>query len=111
MRPVLYVLLSGMLGAPVDVPPAPPGVRTPAPWPSAEELRERRLAAEGRPLFQSADPLAFTLQANFKQVNKDRDRTKRSRFPGVLIVTAANGEPRSIPVTLRTRGKFRLNPR
>lgn len=112
MWPALYVLLYGMLAVPAEVPPVPPAVRAPEkPWPSAAELRERRLASEGRPLFQSADPLSFTLRADFKQVNKDRDRAHRRRFPGVLTVMAADGQPRSIPVTLRTRGKFRLNPR
>ncbi len=112
MRLALDILLYGMLAAPAEVPPVPPTVRAPEkPWPSAAELRERRLAAEGRPLFQGADPLSFTLRADFEQLNEDRDRARRRRFPGVLTVMAADGQPRSIPVTLLTRGKFRLDPR
>ena len=111
MLPTLYLLFYGMLAAPADGPPVPPAVRAPDPWPSAAELRERRLASEGRPLFQSSDPLSFTLRADFKQVNRDRDRARRHRFPGVLTVMAADDQPRSIAVTLRTRGKFRLNVR
>ena len=107
----LSILLLGALVATADGLPVPPKVRAPKAWPSAAELQKRRLASEGRPLFQSADPLSFTLRADFKQVNKDRDRARRRRFPGVLTVMAADGQPRTIPVTLRTRGKFRLNPR
>ena len=88
-----------MLAAPADVPPAPPTVRAPEkPWPSAAELRERRLASEGRSLFQDADPLSFTLHADFAQLNQDRDRARRRRFPGVLTVMAGNGS-RGDPVT------------
>ena len=112
LGPCILILLYGMPAAAGDVPPVPPAPRaSEKPWPSAAELRERRLASEGLALFQSADPLPFTLRADFKQVNKDRDRTRRQKFPGVLTVVAADGQPRSIPVTLRTRGKFRLNPR
>jgi hypothetical protein len=106
------ILLYQMLAAPADVLPAPPAAQAPEkPWPSAAELRARRVASEGRPLFQDADPLAFTIHADFGQLNQDRDRARRRSFPGVLTVTAADGQTRSIPVTLRTRGKSRLNPR
>lgn len=110
MWPALCVLLQGPLAAPADVIP-PAGRGAEKAWPPAAELRQRRLAAEGRPLFQSADPLSFTLSADFEQVNKDRDRARRRRFPAVLTVIAADGRPRPIPVTLRTRGKFRLDRR
>ena len=44
-----------------------------APWPDADTLRQRRVTSENRRLFQPADPLAFTLLADFKAVGRDRD--------------------------------------
>jgi hypothetical protein len=81
------------------------------PWPNAERMRERRRAAEGRRLFQSADPLRFTLTADFRAVNKERDPASTRRFPAVLQIAGDDGEGRSIPVNLRTRGHFRLMAR
>ena len=81
------------------------------PWPTAERMRERRRAAEGRRLFQSADPLRFTLTADFRAVNKERDPASTRRFPAVLRIAGDDGQDRSIPVKLRTRGHFRLMAR
>ena len=81
------------------------------PWPNAERMRERRRAAEGRRLFQSADPLRFTLTADFRAVNKERDPASTRRFPAVLRIAGDDGQGRSIPVKLRTRGHFRLMSR
>lgn len=81
------------------------------PWPTAERMRERRRAAEGRRLFQSADPLRFTLTADFRAVNKERDPASTRRFPAVLRIAGDDGQDRSIPVKLRTRGHFRLMSR
>jgi len=78
------------------------------PWPDAEKLRERREDAQARDLFRSRDPLSFTLSADFKAVNKDRDPDSTKRFPGVLSLVGEDGQPRSIPVSLRTRGHSRL---
>ncbi|HET7746576.1 MAG TPA: hypothetical protein VFM29_04690 [Vicinamibacteria bacterium] len=96
-----------------DAPPAaaPAVAPTPEPWPDAATLRERRLKAEALPLFASEEPLALTLQADFKQVNQNRDRVKKQRFAATLTVKGGDGAPRSIPVTLTTRGKFRLMAR
>lgn len=81
------------------------------PWPSAEELRERQIAAENLPLFKSAEPLAFTLKADFKALKQDRVVGSSKRFPGVLTVTGEGAQPVAIPVQVSTRGKLRLNPR
>ena len=81
------------------------------PWPDAEKVRERRQAAEGRRLFQSSDPLSFTLTADFRTVNKERDPASTRRFPAVLRIVGGDGQGRSIPVKLRTRGHFRLMAR
>jgi hypothetical protein len=81
------------------------------PWPDAEKVRERRRAAENRRLFQNSDPLRLTLTADFRAVNKERDPASRRRFPAVLRIIGDDGEDRSIPVHLRTRGHFRLMSR
>lgn len=81
------------------------------PWPDAERLRDRRLAAENLPLFRAAEPLAVTLAADFKLVNKDRAVDSTERFPGVLTVAGEAGKPVAIPVQLGTRGHLRLNRR
>lgn len=81
------------------------------PWPDAQELRERQLAAENRPLFRTAEPLAVTLAADFKAVNKDREVDSPRRFPGVLTVAGESRRPVAIPIQLGTRGNLRLNAR
>ena len=81
------------------------------PWPGAQELRERQVAAENLPLFRTAEPLAFTLAADFKVVNKDRQVDSPKRFPGVLTVNGERGQPVAIPVQVSTRGNLRLNPK
>ena len=81
------------------------------PWPDAERMRERRTEAEHRRLFESADPLTFTLSADFKAVNKDRDPTSTKRFPAVLSIVGEGGKTESFPVKLGTRGNFRLMAR
>ncbi len=78
------------------------------PWPDVEVLRQRRADAEDRPLFQSADPLPFTLTANFNAVNKDRKEKSTKRFPATLLVTSEKGRSDPMAVTLGTRGHFRL---
>lgn len=81
------------------------------PWPGAQELSERQVASENRSLFRSAEPLPFTLAADFKALSKDRQVDSPKRFPGVLTVTGERGQPVAIPVQLGTRGNLRLNPR
>lgn len=81
------------------------------PWPDAQKLRERQVAAENRPLFRTADPLAVTLAADFKALSKDRQVDSPKRFPGVLTVAGEGRQPVAIPVQLGTRGNLRLNSR
>lgn len=85
-----------------------PRIKLAQPWPDAERLRERRQAAEALPLFRDAEPLPFTLAADFKALNRDRDKDSTRSFPGLLTVAADDGSPRAIPVKLSTRGKSRL---
>ena len=93
-------------------PPAAPPKKNPLlklaePWPDADALTARRAEAEARPLFQSADPLEFTLTANFNALNKDRKTESATRYPGVITVTGKDGAPRNISVKLSARGHFR----
>jgi hypothetical protein len=85
-----------------------PRARLAQPWPDAERMRQRREDAEARRLFQSSEPLPFTLTADFKAVNKDRKPDSIRRFPAVLSVVGDDGQARSIAVNLRTRGHSRL---
>src|SRR5450759_573780 len=77
------------------------------PWPNADALKARRAEAEARPLFQSTDPVEFTLTANFNAINKDRNPESTTRYPGVITVTDKDGAPRNIAVKLSARGHFR----
>lgn len=72
------------------------------PWPTAEKLQERRLEAEADPLFASAEPLAITLVADFKKINKDRDPESKQPYPATLRL----GET-AIPTTINARGHLR----
>jgi hypothetical protein len=92
-----------------DAPPAAaPSAKPPAPWPAADELQRRREDSETRRLFRDADPVAFTLTADFKAVGKERKPDSAVRFPASMAVSDDDGQTRSIPVRLRTRGHARL---
>lgn len=60
------------------------------------------------PLFASAAPLRVTLRADVSALREDR-RVSPDR-PGVLVVERDDGTPVEIPVDVRTRGNFRLDP-
>ena len=90
-------------------PKKPPAARLAEPWPDAAKLAERRQDAEARRLFQEAEPLAFTLAADFKAVNRDRNIASTKAFPAVLTVNGQDGGVPAVPlkVNLRTRGNIR----
>ncbi|MGQ0647358.1 MAG: hypothetical protein ACT4P7_07280 [Gemmatimonadaceae bacterium] len=74
-----------------------------------EKNREKdALKANSRPLFAVAEPLEFTLIANYGALARDRDTLSTKRFDGTLIVADSSGVERRIPVKLRTRGHYRL---
>ena len=77
------------------------------PWPNAEVLNARRSDAERRTLFQSSEPLAFTLESGFSALNKDRDPNSTKEFPAVLKVTGSDGQPKSIELAISGRGHLR----
>jgi hypothetical protein len=78
------------------------------PWPDAAKIRQRRETAENLPLFKSADPLVFTLTADFKTINRDRTVDSPRRVQGVITVAGPDGKTASIPVQLGSRGNLRL---
>ena len=80
-------------------------------WPSAEVLKTRHAASDALPLFASTDVLPITVAADFKAVNKDRQRNSTQRFPGELRTTRPDGQIDVLHVKLGTRGIFRLMPR
>ena len=90
-------------------PITPPDAKLTAPWPDAAKLAQRREEAEGRRLFAQAEPLVFTLAADFKAVNRERKIESTKTFPAVLSVkeTAAGAAPVALKVTLGARGNIR----
>jgi hypothetical protein len=77
------------------------------PWPTAEAMQKRREDSEALPLFASTEPLAFTLTADFKALNKDRNSESTRRYPGELRVAGADGAEVTLPVQLSARGHLR----
>jgi hypothetical protein len=78
------------------------------PWPSDEDLEARRVAAEKRPLFADTEAFPFTLSADFKAINKDRRTEGKVPYPGIVTIAGENGAAKTLHVTLKTRGHFRL---
>ena len=109
----LWLASSGLGAAPWPFAQAgAPALATqaPAPWPDADVRAERKRAAEGRPLFASSEPLAFTLLADFKVVQQDRDLESTTTYPATLVVARQDGTEASIPMRIRTRGHSRRSP-
>src|SRR5262245_66696208 len=73
-----------------------------APFPDEATLASRKVTAESRPLFSTETPLEFTLTADFKTVNKDRNPNSTKVFPATMTV----GET-TFPLNIRTRGHVR----
>ncbi len=79
------------------------------PWPDEATRTRHRLDAEHRRLFQSDEVLLFTLKADFKAINRDRNRATTQVHPGELSFVQ-DGRTVSIPVELRPRGVLRRQP-
>jgi hypothetical protein len=58
-------------------------------------------------LFTGDVPVVFTLEADFRQLKRDRDQESEDR-PATMTLKQGLGEELSIPLQLRTRGNFRL---
>jgi hypothetical protein len=107
---IVAALLLGSVAVPAQTPAAPkksPYAKFAEPWPPAEKLRQQKIDAERRRLFQSADPSTLTLTADFKAVTKDRDDNSTKRYPAALVV-AGEGSSKPLSVKLGTRGHTRL---
>ena len=88
---------------------APPPAKSPfqklaEPWPDAAQMRQRKADAEALRLFTAEDPVAFTLTADFRTINRDRDPKSKKQYPAELTLA---GETKSIPVKLNARGHVR----
>jgi hypothetical protein len=59
-------------------------------------------------LFRSTEPIAVTLESDFKAVFKDRDSLSTKTFPGKLTFVGDKGDTVTLDVQLSTRGHFRL---
>jgi hypothetical protein len=108
------VLMSGLLtlvGSAQQKNAAPAPAKAPkdanAPWPDDATIAERKKASEGRALFSSETPLEFTLTADFKTVNKDRNPNSTKVFPATMTVAKADGSQTTFPLNIRTRGHVR----
>ena len=77
------------------------------PWPEESVLLARRTEAERRPLFQRTEALAFTLTADFKLVNKDRNPESTVRYPALITLADDRGREQTIHVRISPRGHFR----
>ena len=112
---LVAAIVIGAVGTLMGQPAAPAAKKNPLlklaeEWPADEVLQARRSEADARQLFRDVEPLAFTLTADFKAINKDRNPESTKRYPGV-ISAAAGGASGELPVQLGTRGHFRLMSR
>lgn len=73
----------------------------------AKDMRK----ANTRALFAEERPIEFTLVANYGALARDRDTLSTKSFAGTLVFADSTGAERRLPVTLRTRGHFRLMAR
>jgi hypothetical protein len=77
------------------------------PWPEPDVVHAHRVEAEQRRLFADTDPFPFTLQADYKAINKDRNPESKNDYPGLLTLPGSGGGPTILHVKLRPRGHFR----
>ena len=89
----------------------PTGQKAEQPWPNARTIAERKKDAENRRLFRSSDVLTFSLVADFKAVDRDRDPTSTKTFPATIVLPQADGTTVSRPIQIRGRGHSRRDPR
>jgi len=78
-----------------------------APWPDAKTIADRRNSAQTRRLFRSSEPLTFTLTANFKGLNGDRNPNSTKTFPGTIEFAKEDGTRATVAVKLSGRGHAR----
>ncbi len=110
MKAIVGVLLAAAAvfaqAPPKDAKPKTgPYARLAEPWPDADTRLQRRLEAEKKPLFAGDAPLALTIKADFKAINKDKSEKSARRFAGTIAVA---GTDAIVPIELSSRGHFRL---
>ena len=94
--------------APTKAPPKKnPLLKLAKPWDEPAVLEAKRVEAQQRPLFQQSDPLAFTLTADFKTIEKDRNPESANRYPATLTVADASGREQTLHVRVGPRGHLR----
>ena len=110
-RRLVVAFLLALLGVPLGCAPTVVSDGSPG-W--SKTVRESSLLeyqeGEGEApeeLFASDIPLVFTLEADFKQLRKDRSQESEER-PARMTVKEGPGREVSFPIQLRTRGNFRL---
>jgi hypothetical protein len=93
---------------PTPAPKKNPLLKLAQPWPTAEQLTQRKAKAEALPLFAKSETLTVTLAGDFKTVNKDHDPNSATRYPAELRVARDNGGPiDALAVKLGARGHVR----
>ena len=117
MRRILSLLVPFVVCAVVmpraqTAPPKPPPKKNPLlklakPWDEPAVLEAKRVEAQQRPLFQETEPLAFTLAADFKTIEKDRNPESTKRYPAVLTLVDARGRELTLHVRIGARGHLR----
>jgi hypothetical protein len=70
-------------------------------------MRRRKTEAEALKLFAAEEPIAMTIQGDFRAINRDRDPNSRRQYPAQLTIAHASGKPQTIPVMLGARGHVR----
>jgi hypothetical protein len=81
------------------------------PWPDAATVAKRKADADHRRLFESSEPFEFTLAADFKAIQRDRDPGSTALYPATLTAPGIDGQPVTLQVQIRNRGILRRNPR
>jgi len=98
--------------APQGRPTVPPAVAEgPRPWPSARELVSRKKDAESRRLFQTIEPLEFTLTFDFKAVDRDRDPNSTTTYPATITFPQPDRTKVTRDLKVRGRGHSRRDPK
>jgi hypothetical protein len=103
---VLHAGLQQRSGAAPPAPKAPKGMPGEA-WPDAKTIEQHRVAAENRKLFASQDVFAFTLTADFKTVNGDKNENSTKVYPGTIEFPTDDGKTKSVQIEMRPRGHSR----
>src|SRR5262245_59452124 len=78
--------------------PAPP-----KPWLTPEQLDKKKKDADNRRLFQTTEVLEFTLTADFKAIDRDRDPTSTKMYAATIVLPQTDGA--KVSKVIRVRGR------